>query len=95
MKGHRHRQLGVEVPDRTEVLCAVSRLVVVRPVGAAPVRCVYSRPERGVASRLAIFCITRWLQHVEEPRPGPGWCTGSAQHCQERCRIITPWRSLD
>jgi hypothetical protein len=31
--------------DKTEVLCAVSRLVVVRPVGAAPVRWVYSRPE--------------------------------------------------
>ena len=32
------------ISDRTGVLCAVSRLVVVRPVGAAPVRCVYSRP---------------------------------------------------
>jgi hypothetical protein len=30
--------------DRTGVICAVSRLVVVRPVGAVPVRCVYSRP---------------------------------------------------
>jgi hypothetical protein len=30
---------------RAGVLCAVSRLVVVRLVGAAPVRCVYSKPE--------------------------------------------------
>jgi hypothetical protein len=35
--------------DRTGVLCAVSRLVVVRPVGAAPVRCVLQQA-RGVAS---------------------------------------------
>jgi hypothetical protein len=44
------------------------------------VRCVYSSPGRRL--RLTIFCITRWLHHVEEHRPGPGWWrTGSDQHC--------------
>ena len=38
-----HRPAKVQFPfDRTEVICAVSRLVVVRPVGAAPVRFVYT-----------------------------------------------------
>jgi hypothetical protein len=46
----------MRVYDRTEVLCAVSRLVVVRPVEAAPVGCVYSRP--GASPQ----CITkRWI----------------------------------
>ena len=73
------------VCDRTEVLCAVSRLVVVRPVGAAPVRCVYSRP--GASPQADFFLYNCWLQHVEGPRPGSGWCTGSAQRCREHCRI--------
>jgi hypothetical protein len=50
------------VCDRTEVLCAVSRLVVVRPVGAAPVRRVYSRPE--VSPRADYILYNCWLQHV-------------------------------
>jgi hypothetical protein len=41
--------------DRTEVLCAVSWLVVVRPVGAAPERCVYSRPALPEAKRRADY----------------------------------------
>jgi hypothetical protein len=52
--------------DRTEVLCAVRRLVVVRPVGAAPVRCVYSRPEASPQADF-MFYITRWLQHWRNP----------------------------
>jgi hypothetical protein len=59
----------------------VSRLVVVRPVGAAPVRCVYSRP--GASPRAGYILYSCWLQHVEGPRSGPGWCTGSVQHCRE------------
>jgi hypothetical protein len=73
--------IRTEVIDRTEVLCAVSRLVVVRPVGAAPVQCVYSRPE--ASPRPGYILYNCWLQHVEGPRPGPGWCTGSVQHCRE------------
>jgi hypothetical protein len=71
---------------RTEVLCAVSRLVVVRPVGAAPVRCVYSRPEAPPQADYILY--NPLVTALEEPRPGPGWCTGSAQaHCREHCRI--------
>jgi hypothetical protein len=48
--------------DRTGVLCAVSRLVVVRPVGADPVRCVYSRP--GASPQAGYITYNCWLQHV-------------------------------
>jgi hypothetical protein len=71
--------------DRTEVLCAVSRVVVVRPVGAAPVRCVYSRP--GASPQADCVLYNPLVTALEEPRTGPGWCTGSAQHCWEHCRI--------
>jgi hypothetical protein len=70
--------------DRTEVLCAASRLVVVRPVENDPVRCVYSKPEASPQADFVLYSC--WLRHVEGPRPGSGWCTGSAQHCREhRC----------
>jgi hypothetical protein len=66
---------------RTEVICAVSRLVVVRPVGAAPVRCAYSR--RPEASPQADYILYNPLvTALEEPRPGPG-----QEHCREYCRI--------
>jgi hypothetical protein len=44
--------------DRTEVLCAVSRLVVVRQVGAASVRCVYSRP--GASPQCRVVGYSMW-----------------------------------
>jgi hypothetical protein len=52
------------------------------------VRCVYSRPEASPQADYILYNC--WLQDVEEPpRPGPGWCTGSAQYCREHCRITT------
>jgi hypothetical protein len=41
---------------------------------------------RGVASGW-LYSDSPLVTALEESRPGSGWCTGSAQHCREHCRI--------